>query len=190
KRYARTMRYASVFIVCSLLLCATAAAQQVYRWVDENGVVHYSDQPPPNDGAETVELDVPEGFSNPAQRIARGESTRRAINRDDDVLEAVGSYRRATITTPEPQQVLWNIATNLSVSMTLEPALAGSHRIQWLLDGQPIGEPVLGLQTTLTPVFRGTHTLTANVVDSQGTTVFSTAPVTFYVQQATIRGRR
>ena len=184
------MRQASVFIVCSLLLCATAAAQQVYRWVDENGVVHYSDQPPPDDRAETVDLEVPEGFSNPARRIARGESTRRAIDRDDEPLETVGSYRRGAVTTPEPQQVLWNIATQLSVSMTLEPALAGSHRIQWLLDGQPIGDPVLGLQTTLTPVYRGTHTISANVVDSQGATVFSTAPVTFYVQQATIRGRR
>jgi len=30
-------------LVCSLALAAT-----VYKWVDENGIVHYSDQPHPN----------------------------------------------------------------------------------------------------------------------------------------------
>ncbi|HUW27164.1 MAG TPA: glutaredoxin family protein [Sulfuriferula sp.] len=33
-----------------LLLCATSVyASQVYRWVDKNGHVQYSDQPPPSD---------------------------------------------------------------------------------------------------------------------------------------------
>ena len=68
----------------------------------------------------------------------------------------------------------------------MEPALAGSHRIQWLLDGQPIGDPVTALQTTLEPVYRGTHTIAATVVDSEGATILSTEPVTFYVQQATV----
>lgn len=32
-------------LCCSLLLCLPAAASEVFRWVDENGVVHYSDRP-------------------------------------------------------------------------------------------------------------------------------------------------
>src|SRR5215813_14419598 len=31
-----------------LLVCSVALAATVYRWVDEDGVVHYSDQPHPN----------------------------------------------------------------------------------------------------------------------------------------------
>src|SRR5262252_10689165 len=34
--------------------CSVALATTVYKWVDENGVVHYSDQPHPN--AEKVHV--------------------------------------------------------------------------------------------------------------------------------------
>ena len=39
----RTLTFTLMCLVGSLALAAT-----VYRWVDENGVVHYSDQPHPN----------------------------------------------------------------------------------------------------------------------------------------------
>ena len=36
-------------MISASLVCAVAAASTtVYKWVDENGVVHYSDQPHPN----------------------------------------------------------------------------------------------------------------------------------------------
>jgi len=36
------------------LVAATAAADGLYRWVDADGQVHYSDQPPPQGSAENV----------------------------------------------------------------------------------------------------------------------------------------
>lgn len=36
-------------------------AQTVKKWVDEEGVTHYSDQEPVDGGAEIKEMDVPEG---------------------------------------------------------------------------------------------------------------------------------
>ena len=183
------MRFASFIVACGLLVCAaTASAQEVYRWVDEDGVVHYSDQPPPGDEAEPVALDVPPGIGNPVRGIAIDAPRPRSRPDDDEAAatETVGGYRRASIVEPQAEQVLWNLATRLPVSMTLEPALAGSHRVQWLLDGQPIGEPVTALSTTLSPVYRGTHTIEAVIVDGAGTTIFRTDPVTFYVQQASV----
>ena len=178
------MRFAAFIVVGGILLSAAASAQQVYRWVDEDGVVHYSDQPPPDDGAESVDLEVPPGFNNPARGITAAPRPR--IDDEEFVAETVGGYRSASIVDPQEQQTLWNIATRLSVAMTLEPALAGSHRVQWLLDGQPIGDPGTSLATTLTPVYRGAHTIEAVIVDSTGSTIISTEPVTFYVQQASV----
>src|SRR3954471_14664939 len=34
---------------------AAVDAQQLYRWVDKDGRVHYSEQPPPKDSAKSVE---------------------------------------------------------------------------------------------------------------------------------------
>src|ERR1700758_757028 len=39
----RTLAFTLLCLLCSLALAAT-----VYKWVDENGIVHYSDQPHPN----------------------------------------------------------------------------------------------------------------------------------------------
>ncbi|MFS8609369.1 MAG: DUF4124 domain-containing protein [Gammaproteobacteria bacterium] len=43
------MKHVHRFLVLAAAACATssAAAQKLYRWVDENGVVHYGDRIPP-----------------------------------------------------------------------------------------------------------------------------------------------
>jgi glutaredoxin len=41
-------------IACALL--ASASAQEVYRWTDKNGKVHYGDQPPPEADAKAANL--------------------------------------------------------------------------------------------------------------------------------------
>ncbi|MCE2988882.1 MAG: DUF4124 domain-containing protein [Burkholderiales bacterium] len=38
-----------VFFALAVLLATATVAAQVYRWVDKDGKVHFSDQPPPND---------------------------------------------------------------------------------------------------------------------------------------------
>lgn len=47
-------------IVLGLLftMMPLSLAADMYRWVDESGRVHYSDQPPPRQPAETIELRI------------------------------------------------------------------------------------------------------------------------------------
>jgi glutaredoxin len=42
-------------IAAIALVPALAQAQQVYRWVDKNGKVHYGDQPPPPEDSKNVQ---------------------------------------------------------------------------------------------------------------------------------------
>lgn len=57
-----------LLLACSLtLLCGTPTrAQEVYRWVDENGVVNFSDTAPPaaDEAVDTLRLEntVPKGY--------------------------------------------------------------------------------------------------------------------------------
>ena len=41
-----------------LCLCAPAAYSEIYKWVDENGKVHFSDQKPDRGAAEQLEVRV------------------------------------------------------------------------------------------------------------------------------------
>ncbi len=38
-----------IFFALAVLLATATVAAQVYRWVDKDGKVHFSDQPPPNE---------------------------------------------------------------------------------------------------------------------------------------------
>ena len=55
--YANRMELRTVFTLVCLFAAAGAAAQEAYRWVDEDGVVHYSDRP--RKGAESIVLPTP-----------------------------------------------------------------------------------------------------------------------------------
>jgi putative protein kinase ArgK-like GTPase of G3E family len=48
-------------ILCSLLLMLLAATStaELYRWTDENGKQHFSDQPPPGSEAEVIDQKLP-----------------------------------------------------------------------------------------------------------------------------------
>ncbi len=57
-RGMKTRKVAAVLLIAGMLFAATASAQQVYRWVDENGRVHFSDKPPTDAKAETVDIEI------------------------------------------------------------------------------------------------------------------------------------
>ena len=195
----------------ALLVAVPAGAQEIYRWVDADGVVHYSDQPPAETATaegdvERVALDVPPGISDPT-RAARASAPNSNIGGSADPTDpnlllaqqqaaSVGAapvgraarveYTAASIARPAADETLWNIATQLRVNVSVTPGLGPGDQVQLILDGQPAGEPEASLSRILTPVYRGTHTLRAAVVDDSGNTVFRGEPITFYVQQTTI----
>ena len=43
------MRIAAISLLSLAVLASSADAQNLYRWVDKDGKVHYSDQPPPSE---------------------------------------------------------------------------------------------------------------------------------------------
>jgi len=55
------MRFIAAVVM--LLVSGLALAATVYKWVDENGVTHYSDQPHP--GAQKVTVAAPQTYSAP-----------------------------------------------------------------------------------------------------------------------------
>lgn len=50
-----------VLLLCACLAAPCALAQQMYKWVDEKGVTHYSETPPPDGtkGASKIEVKTP-----------------------------------------------------------------------------------------------------------------------------------
>ena len=175
------MRQAIIFGIAALLAAPFAeAAEEVYRWVDEDGVVHYSDQPHP--GAEKLRI---ESAPAPGTRLpANAVAGRADPARDEQPTDPSFSYQSLTVSQPAAEETLWNIGATLSVTLDLQPALRPGHRVRVYFDGE--ATEVSGTQFTLDEVYRGVHNLQAEVVDANGNVMIRSQPSRFYVQQTTV----
>lgn len=173
----------------ALLLSAQATAgTTIYKTVDENGNVVFTDTPPRVDGpSETISLPAPNSF-DPAEAGTEASSRQLWIVDPDAEDEISGTfYAGLTIATPVDDENIRENAGNVTVSVDLEPPnLQPGHRIRLLLDGTPTG----GTNTTgsfaLTNVDRGTHSLKAEIVDDAGQVVFTGPSSTFHLQRYSV----
>lgn len=178
--------YKRILMLTALLLCAAAAHAQVYKWVDEDGVVHYSDQPVP--GAELVTLPKRSSSNSvPAtrQRSTEPRSAAAAATAPASKTPETVSYTALSVTAPVAEETLWNIGGVLNVSLALQPALQPGHRLRLYFDGEP--REIRSLNFQLEEVWRGEHNLQAEVLDETGKTLIRSQPMRFYVQQTSIQ---
>ena len=169
----RTLAFTLMSLACSVALATT-----VYRWVDEQGVVHYSDQPHPN--ADKIQVHAAQTYKPGAVETsapAAGGAQSSA---------APAPYRGCAIVQPGDDQAYTNI-DSLTVVVQTDPALHTGDRVYVTVDGQALnGGAPTGPQFVLSPVDRGTHTAQAQVKDAGGAVQCQTPPVTFHVQQNSI----
>jgi hypothetical protein len=83
------MRVAA-FLILLVAASLTAMASEVYKWVDEEGNVHYSDTPPENVESERVQVDVapPRGDASAERVLERAEQTRERLAAERDARAA------------------------------------------------------------------------------------------------------
>lgn len=165
-------------LIAVLMGLSTAAhAATVYRWVDENGTIHYSDTP--HTDAETIKLKEPNTYDAPAN-LPKIEP-----RQESPAQEA--QYQSLTLTQPEPESTIWNNQGEFTASIRLEPALdtAAGHTIQFKLDGDVVAT-TQSRQWHFSGVNRGAHTVQAVVVDDRGKALIQSEPVTLYLHQQSI----
>jgi hypothetical protein len=175
---ARAIAAGLAGFACLGLLAASALADNggqttVYKWVDAQGVVHYSDQPHPN--AQKLEISGAQTFSAPAvpASTAAPEATQ----------PSGPPYDSCAITQPTDQQMLMNAYQATAVVQT-SPALRPGDQVRLFVDGKQIS----GSGTSFTfRVFRGQHSVQAVIQDYSGQIVCETSTVTFYVHQPSIQ---
>lgn len=171
----------AIFLIIGLL-AASAALSEAYRWVDENGIVHYSDRPEP--GAELIIL--PEySASRQGRRYQRPAATSRPTQSNQtSPAAALFSYERVEITSPGAEETLWNIEGILNVSVTVTPALKAGHQVRAYFNGN--SEIVVGTSFQIEEVYRGVHNLQVEIIDENGKLMIRSRANRFYVQQNTV----
>lgn len=171
--------------VC-LLLCLTLgpAQAEVYKSVNEQGEVVYSDRP--GKDAERLRMPaLPSYTPQPLRSFSRNSAPQ-------GEQQAAG-YDRFIISAPAHDATIRNNIGNLEVTTLLEPALMvpREHSVQFYLDGVAHGAASDALALSLDNVDRGTHELSASVLDADGKVLITTPPVTVHVKRASkLHGNR
>jgi hypothetical protein len=157
------------------LLCTVAFSATVYRWVDENGVTHYSDQP--HENAEKVHVAAPQTFQAPAVRAPPAQTAQPRTSSPAYQCQVVAPANDDTF--PNAQSV--------STSVQVVPALQDGDQVFLLMDGARVpGFPTQGGSFTISPIDRGQHTLQAVVQDTSGKVVCQSPSVSFTVLQPSV----
>ena len=149
----------------------------MYRWVDAQGVVHYSDTPHP--GAEQIQLSGAQTYHN----TPSGATTPSGAS---PPVPNAAPYQSCAITQPGADAALY-APEAVDVSVRLIPALRPGDLVSVQLDGsalQPLGSDALNFQ--IAQPDRGVHTISAEVRTADGTVVCSAAPVSFSVQRPSV----
>jgi hypothetical protein len=156
----------------SLLLVCQAVTAEVYRWVDDEGRVHFSDRPAPE--ATAVPL-APGGA--PATDASEPQP-------DGQGAPILGPYTAFEIVSPEANATLRLESESLPFALLIDPPLQPSHRLSMVVDGAPVAvETPVGTQLSLTGVGLGSHVAEAVIHDADGGLVAQTPRVNFHLRR-------
>jgi hypothetical protein len=163
------------WLAIGLLAAFTVQAAVIYKWVDADGVVHYSDQAVP--GAEKIVTATSSNSMPSGARNATGPSAQAPQK------PAAGlNYTEFSITSPAPNQTFFGDDV-IAVHLNLNPALRPNQDISWHLNGQPLDFPPTAISFALPHLDRGTYALTATITDQQTSESATSNSVTFFVRQ-------
>lgn len=182
-RVARAFRIASAV----LLACwgAQCAAQAVYESKDKSGATVFSDRPTP--GAKPMDLPQPNVVQTPA-----------VPKRAPAPAAAAAPYTSVAISSLENEGTVHTNTGEFQVLVRSVPALraAAGDRIRAMIDGNLLPRKYSrGAVHVSAEEWQGAaaenaqHTLQVAIVDSSGTTLIESKPITFYSRRATVRKR-
>jgi hypothetical protein len=159
----------------------TVAYADLFKWVDENGEVIYSDQPPPvSENQEKFLLDedkLPALINTPAQKVPTSPQASKDKQEENQI-------QSVSITFPEHDTAVRSNNGTLNIQLAVNPALDANSReiLIVLMDGEEVYRGKSS-QVTLYEVDRGTHLLEAKMLSADGQVISSSEVISFTLQR-------
>lgn len=152
----------------------------VYRNVNEDGVIEFSDRNVTN--SEKVELKPTNTFKAADKKItppAPATTKEKSFSSQNGV-----TYTKISITSPAEEQQIRSNDGLLTVSVSTQPGLnsAAGDQIELFLDGRSQGKQK-NTSFNLNEVVRGEHKLQAKIVNKNGNVLISSKTILIYIQK-------
>ncbi|WP_318466190.1 DUF4124 domain-containing protein [Photobacterium leiognathi] len=174
-----------VLITLIWTVASSAQASTIYSWTDENGVVHFTDQPQTPD-ATAYPLSVTEVSGN----IEQTADTIAAQTTDVAVVEEPAkTITTVSLVSPMHEQTIRNNEGIINIHAVTNSKLNNQTQAQLVLDGVVKGDPQTELTWTLDNVDRGSHQLQIQLVKG-GKVIASSDSITVYLHRATVKANK
>ena len=135
----------SALVLASALVVTPALGQQaaVYKWVDDQGVPHYSDQPPVNAASETLPIRYRRTDKSTAQARTKGNETQGDAatppEGQQDADDAAGSADAADAAMTDRER---NLAQRAATCKKAQERVANYNQAQKLYKPGPNGDRI------------------------------------------------
>lgn len=169
------MKTSCTLAIGMLLLASATVHAEVYRHVDAQGNVTFSDEP--MRGGEEIKVKPVTTITLP-----KPEAVRQTDRLLEDVERQGAAYENLTFAYPDNEQAFHSGNGDVTFEVRSTPELRRGHRYEVTLDGQPVGQSSSG-SITVNNIDRGTHSAGVHIVDENGIQVKSGQPVTFTIHR-------
>lgn len=165
------LRISFLFVLVCLSSLANDAFAEVYKRVNPDGSVEFTDVP--NEaGQKPVEVSPPSTYKSPRLPASNTPAAKPAFTQ----------YESVTITSPANDATIRSNEGTLSVSVTSSPGLQGDDTFLLMMDGSKAGEGNSG-KFKLSNIDRGSHTLMVQIIH-EGQTLLQSQTVTVHLHRA------
>lgn len=159
-------------VLCPLGFSASLCAAEIYKVVNSDGSISYSDQPPKDAAADEVVL--PEIFILPSVDVPTVSALSSAQTAD---LQS----KSVRIHSPLNEEVIRGSDNRLSIVVSVSPTIAEDERLQLLQNGKPYGPAQSSGQWNLARLLPGTQKFSVQLVSNTGQIRGQSSTVTIYV---------
>ncbi|UJF22452.1 DUF4124 domain-containing protein [Shewanella sp. OMA3-2] len=164
-------------LLLTLLLISISSTAAVYRWVDENGKVHYGDEAKPN--AELVEVKA-----NTQNTIAINDAL--VLSPTDSAAQNDPIELILRIVSPTHDETIRSNEGKFDVIVNVAPTLPRGILLTLFIDGEVKAQPQSSTTFSLTGIYRGEHIIVVKALDQNGKVLASSSPRKIFLHQANI----
>ncbi len=164
--------------LCLLGLSGLSVATTLYRWVDAQGVVHYSDTP--HEGAQVMQISGAQTYHGASTApAAPGVTAAQPTGKKSE------GYDSCSITSPAPDSNLY-APDSVGVTVEVSPGLHDGDQLTVQVDGRQLQGAEGSQSFVIQEPERGDHSISAQVRSSDGAMLCNAAPVTFSVTKPSV----
>lgn len=169
RKVLTSIRLAGLLAVVGITAASYVIADSVYKSVDENGRVTYSDAPT---GTKINPVDLPQINTTPPVK---------AKTYNSPAPKQQAAQYRVSITSPSNGAQILAGQRNLTVAANVQPALGNGYSAQLYMNNSPYGGAQTSTSFVITEIMRGEQQISVAILSPTGKVVARSGSISVYV---------